>query len=49
MIMSSAFEAICMFSGGCGMSCMKRLKSLGEKTVPRGTPLEKYCVCDDLL
>ena len=34
MVISSAYEAICMFSGGCGMLCMNRLKSVGERTEP---------------
>ena len=34
VVISSAYEAICMFLGGCGMSCMNRLKSVGERTEP---------------
>uniref|UniRef100_A0A8C4QQU6 Tubulin folding cofactor C n=1 Tax=Eptatretus burgeri TaxID=7764 RepID=A0A8C4QQU6_EPTBU len=32
MVLSSAYEAICISSGGCGMSCMSGLKSLRERT-----------------
>ena len=37
-----------MCGGGSGMSCMYKLKSVGERTEPCGTPFGKSSVCDDL-
>ena len=48
-VISSAYKAICMLSGGCGMSFMNGLKSVGEMIEPCGTPLGKYRVRDELL
>ena len=46
--MSSAYEAMLVCCCGVGMSCMYRLKSVGERTEPCGTPFGKLRVCDDL-
>ena len=47
IVMSSAYEAICIWGvGGEGMSCMYRLKSVGDNTDPWGTPLVKFLVLD---
>ena len=35
-----------MLSGGVGMSCMYRLKSVGLRTEPCGTPFGKFLVMD---
>ena len=45
---SSAYDDICMFGGGDGMSCMYRLKSVGERTEPCGTPFGILRVRDGL-
>ena len=38
-VRSSAYDIKCVFvSVGRGMSCMKKLKSVGENTEPCGTP-----------
>ena len=36
-----------MFSGGAGMSCMNKLKSVGLRTEPCGTPFGKLLIFDD--
>ena len=36
-----------MCSGGGGISCKYRLKSVGLNTEPCGTPFEKHFVMDD--
>ena len=47
IVMSSAYEAICIWGvGGVGMSCMYRLKSVGDSTDPWGTPFVKFLVLD---
>ena len=48
IVTSSAYEAMWMWGGGSGMSCMYRLKSVGDKTDPCGTPFVMLRVCDDL-
>ena len=50
MVTSSAYEAILVFvcGAGDGMSCMYRLKRVGERTEPCGTPLGKLRVMDCL-
>lgn len=48
MVTSSAYEAMLMYCGGSGMSCMYRLNSVGDSTDPWGTPLVNLRVCDDL-
>ena len=45
---SSAYEEMYMCSGGDGISCMYRLKSVGLKTEPCGTPFGKFLMMDDL-
>ena len=44
---SSAYEEMYMLFGGVGMSCMYKLKSVGLKTEPCGTPFGKFSVVDD--
>ena len=44
---SSAYEEIYMLFGGVGMSCINRLKSVGLRTEPCGTPLGKLLILDD--
>lgn len=41
IVRSSAYDSACVFSNGsgCGISCMKRLKSVGDRMAPCGTPL----------
>ena len=47
IVMSSAYEAICIWGvGDVGMSCMYRLKSVGDSTDPWGTPFVKFLVLD---
>lgn len=49
IVRSSAYDIRCVFgSVGRGMSCMKRLKSVGESTEPCGTPFVKRFVGDGL-
>ena len=48
-VMSSAYER--MWVSGCegvGMSCMYKLKSVGERTEPWGTPFVKCRVVEGL-
>ena len=48
-VRSSAYDIRCVFgSVGRGMSCMKRLKSVGESTEPCGPPFVKCFVGDGL-
>ena len=52
MVILSAYEAICMFLGGCGMSCMNRLKSVGGEDRALSImclEFRKYHVLADLL
>ena len=44
---SSAHEEMYILSGGSGMSCMYKLKSVGLRTEPCGTPLGKFLILDD--
>ena len=47
IVMSSAWESMC--TSGCvgsGMSCMRRMKRVGEITDPWGTPLGKRLLLD---
>ena len=37
-----------MLTGVGGVSCMKTLKNVGDRTEHWGTPLGKFLVCDDL-
>ena len=47
MVMSSAYDDILMSALlGVGMSCMKRLKRVGDKTEPCGTPSRNGCILD---
>ena len=49
IVMSSAYVMTCVLGCvGAGMSCVKRLKSVGERTEPCGTPFLKCCVRDGL-
>ena len=49
IVMSSAYVITCVLGWvGVGISWVKRLKSVGERTEPCGTPFLKCCVCDDL-
>lgn len=43
----SAYEEMYMLLGGVGMSCMNRLKSVGLRTEPCGTPFGKFLILDD--
>ena len=46
-VRSSAYDMRYVFvSEGIGMSCMKRLKSVGESTEPCGTPFVKCLVVE---
>jgi len=46
-VRSSAYDMRCVFgSDGCGISCMKRLKRVGESTEPCGTPFVK-CLAEE--
>ena len=47
MVRSSAYDEMYMCSGGGGMSCMYKLKSVGLRTEPCGTPLGKFLILDD--
>ena len=49
IVMSSAYESRC--TSGCvgiGISCMKRLKRVGESTDPWGTPFGKRFFLDGI-
>ena len=49
IVISSAYVMTCVLGCvGTGMSCVNRLKSVGERTEPCGTPFLKCCVRDDL-
>ena len=47
IVRSSAYDEMYMPFGGGGMSCMYRLKSVGLRTEPCGTPLGKFLILDD--
>ena len=47
IVTSSAYEDVCMCDGGFEISCMYRLKSVGESTEPCGTPLVMLSAFDD--
>ena len=45
--MSSAYEAMSIWGmGGVGMSCIYKLKSVGDRTDPWGTPFLKFLAMD---
>lgn len=47
MVMSSAYDDMFISGeGGVGMSCKYRLKSVGDRADPCGTPLVKFLVFD---
>ena len=49
MVMSSAYVIVCVLGcAGVGMSCVNRLKSVGERTEPCGTPFLNCRVVDGL-
>ena len=43
------YEEMYMLFGGGGMSCMYKLKNVGLKTEPCGTPLGNFLILDDSL
>ena len=47
-VMTSAYEALCMFCGGVGRSYRYRLKRVGERTDPCGTLFGKFQVLEVL-
>ena len=49
IVMSSAYVIMCTFSGGCGMSDVYMLKSVGDRTPPCGTPVCCILICDFVL
>ena len=48
MVMSSAYDTICMLPGGNGSLDMYRLKSVGDRTPPCGTPCLTFLRLDFL-
>ena len=47
IVISSAYVMTCVLGCvGTGMSCVNRLKSVGERTEPCGTPILKFFVRD---